>query len=327
MLPYILRRVLGLPVVLLALAAATFALMHAAPGGPWDRDPTRGRVDPYTRAVLNAQFGLDRPLWAQFPAYVIGQRTAEGWRFGAIGGNLGPSYRQRGRTVQQILFNAGGRFADSRFCHSLTLGLVALALAVCVGVPTGTFAAHHRNRCPDYIACALASLGVTVPGFVVGIVVILVFCVWLGIAPVVPRDWTPPALWILPAVTLSLPTMAYLSRLVRSSILETMYADHVRTATAKGLSRRRVLVHHVLRNAMLPSLTVIGPSLATLVGGSFVVESMFGFPGMGREYVLAVRSRDYSMIMGTTLIYGLLVAAANLCVDLGYLVLDPRMRS
>jgi oligopeptide transport system permease protein len=328
---YVLRRLFWMIPVVLLIALVTFLLMHAAPGGPWDRDPTQKRVDASTRAKLEAQFGLDKPLWRQFTAYMFGDVNPEGrWEFGAIGGNLGPSYRQRGRTVQDILFKppADKGFWESRFGYSVRLALLAFAIALIIGIPAGVLSALKQNTWIDYLAALIANVGVSVPSFVVGIFLIIILAVWLDLVPVVPRSWDTLGVWVAPALVMGFFTMAFTARLTRSSLLEVMRQDYVRTAYAKGLHSRTVVNRHMLKNAMIPVpvVTMLGPSLAGLITGSFIVETMFGFPGIGREYVTAISNRDYSMIMGTTLIYGLLIAVANLSVDLMYSVLDPRIQ-
>ena len=329
MIRFIIRRVLWLVPVTLLIALITFLLMHAAPGGPWDREPSKRRVDPRTEAKLNAQFGLDKPLWRQFGAYMIGDVNTEGeWIFGAIGGNLGPSYRQRGRTVQQILFDPpkGKPFLHSRFGYSFRLALLAFIISLVIGIPAGVVSALRQNSWIDYVSAFIANVGVSVPNFVIGIFLIFIFAVWLGIVPVVPRAWDSFGVWVMPAMVLGFFTTAFTARLMRSSMLEVTRQDYIRTARAKGLSKRVVIDRHMLRNALIPVITMLGPSLVNLITGSFIIETMFGFPGIGREYVSAISNRDYSMIMGTTLIYGVLIALANLSVDIIYSFLDPRIR-
>ena len=329
MIRYIVRRLLWLIPVTLLIALVTFLLMHAAPGGPWDHDPTRRRVDPRTQAKLEAKFGLDKPLWRQFAAYMIGDVNEEGeWAFGAVGGNLGPSYRQRGRTVQEILFQPPKNRSIwySRFGYSLRLALLAFVISLTVGIPAGVASALKQNSWIDYLSAFIANVGVSVPNFVIGIFLIFIFAVWLGLVPVVPRSWDTVGVWIMPAMVLGFFTTAFTARLTRSSMLEVTRQDYVRTARAKGLSERAVIDRHMLRNALIPVVTMLGPSLVNLITGSFIIETMFGFPGIGREYVSAISNRDYSMIMGTTLIYGMLIALANLSVDIIYSFLDPRIR-
>lgn len=329
MIKYIARRVLWIFPVLLTVALITFLMMHAAPGGPWDRDPGRRAVDTRTAKALDEKFGLDKPLPEQFVLYVLGKFNEDGsFVCGAICGNLGPSYRQYGRTVQDILFTANDDkpFWESRFGYSIRLGLIALVMALAVGVPAGILGAIKRNSWVDYLTAIVANIGVSVPNFVIGIFLIIIFAVGLGWVSVAPRSWAEPGVWIIPALVLGFGTMAFTARLTRASMLEVMQQDYVRTARAKGLRENMVVYKHMLRNALIPVITILGPSLAGLVTGSFIIETMFGFPGLGREYIQAIGNRDYSMIMGTTLFYGLLVALANLSVDVLYVLFDPRIR-
>ncbi len=329
MFKFILRRILWMIPVMFLIALITFLLMHAAPGGPWDRDPGRRQVDPATQERLNHEFGLDKPMWRQFVSYMIGDFTDDGsFVCGAFCGNLGPSYRQRGRTIQEILFSApeGKALWQSRFGFSVRLGLLSLGFAVLVGVPAGIAAALRQNTWVDYLSALIANIGVSVPNFVIGIYLIIIFAVTLNWVTVVPRSWDTPRVWIIPALVMGFGTMAFTARLTRSAMVEVMRQDYVRTARSKGIRESVVINTHMLKNALIPVVTVLGPSLAALVTGSFIIETMFAFPGVGREYVQAISNRDYSMIMGTTLIYGLLIALANLSVDVVYSFLDPRIR-
>lgn len=326
---FIARRLLWTIPVMLVISIVTFALMHMAPGGPWDRDPSRRQVDATTQKALNRQYGLDKPYWRQFTSYIIGDVNSSGkWVFGAIGGNLGLSYRQRGRTVQEILFVApeGEPFWQSRFGYSIRLGLISLFVSVLVGIPAGILSALKQNTWIDYVTAIIANIGVSVPNFVIGIFLIVIFAVGLKLIPVIPRDWNQVGVWIVPAFVLAFGTMAFTARLTRSSMLEVMRQDYIRTARAKGLAERRVITVHMLKNALIPVVTILGPALAGLLVGSFIIETMFGFPGIGREFVQAISNRDYSMIMGTTLIYAVLIVLANLSVDIVYGFIDPRIR-
>lgn len=329
MFKFFLHRLLWTFPVLFLIALITFLLMHAAPGGPWDRDPTRRQLDAATQARLNEEFGLDKPLWRQFVGYVVGDFKVEGsFECGAICGNLGPSYRQRGRTVQEILFGIpdGKPFWESRFGYSMRLGGLSMALAVLVGVPAGIVAALRQNTWIDYLSAMIANIGVSLPNFVIGIYLIIIFAVWLHWVTVVPRSWSEAKVWFIPALVLGSGTMAFTARLTRSAMVEVMRQDYVRTARSKGIRELVVIGRHMLKNALIPVVTVLGPALAALVTGSFIIETMFSFPGIGREYVQAISNRDYSMILGTTLIYGVLIALANLSVDVVYSFLDPRIR-
>lgn len=325
---YFIRRVLLLIPTLFFVALITFTLMHSAPGGPWDRDLEARQVDPRTQELLNKRFGLDKPLFfnleggnpldSQFFSYV----------WGLVRGDMGPSYRQRGLDVQQILFSPpeGKPFWDSRFGYSARLGILALLLATVIGIPLGVMAALKRNSIIDYISLFISTVGVSVPSFVLAIFFIIIFASKLKLVKIVQQDWGSPGAWLIPAAILGFGTFAFITRLTRSSMLEVMQMDYVRTARAKGLQERIVVLRHMLRNALIPVVTILGPALAGLVTGSFIIELMFAFPGSGRAYVMSIQQRDYSMIMGTTLLYAFLVAAANLTVDLVYGFLDPRIK-
>ena len=327
---YIIRRLLWLIPVLLTVSAVTFVVMRSAPGGPWDTDAERRQVDAATAKSLAAYYGLDKPMWRQFYAYVIGDTNSQtkDWVCGVICGNLGPSYRQRGRTVQNILFSPpeGKSFWQSRFGYSVRLGVLALSMAIFVGIPLGIIAALKQNTIVDYTALFIATSGISVPSFVLAIFLIIIFASRLHWIDIVVDDWTQIKYWFMPMAVLGFGTLAYTARLTRSSMLEVMRQDYVRTARAKGLAERIVIFIHMLKNALIPVITILGPALAGLVTGSFIIETMFSFPGMGRAYVQAIGQRDYSMIMGTTLIYALLVAVANLSVDIVYVFIDPRIR-
>lgn len=329
MVTYVIRRLFWLIPVLTLVGAITFVLMHNAPGGPWDRDLSSRQVDATTQKLLNERFGLNKPLWRQFAAYMVGDWNSKGeFKCGLVCGNLGPSYRTRGRDVQDILFDApeAKPFWYSRFGYSIRLGLIALTVAICVGIPLGTVAALKQNSAVDYISLLIATAGISVPNFVIAIFLIIIFASGLHMISVVPKDWSDPRVWILPAIVLGFNTLAYTARLMRTSMLEVLRQDYIRTARSKGLTERVVVTVHMIKNAMIPVITILGPALAGLVTGSFIIETMFGFPGMGRAYVQAIQQRDYSMIMGTTLIYSFLVAAANLSVDFVYVLVDPRIR-
>jgi oligopeptide transport system permease protein len=328
------RRVLWLIPVVFTVAVITFLLMHRAPGGPWD---TEKPVPAAARATLNARFDLDKPLWlnrsAIAAAWAAGERNPV-----ALGQHLldsqfchylanlarldlGPSYQSKGTVdVQTIL-------AD-RFPTSAKLGLVGVAVAIVVGVPLGVAGALRHNTWVDYLCLTASTLGTAVPTFVSGVLLLLVLSSTVGLAPLRrPEEWDGlgPA-YLLPGIVLGLGTMAYLARLSRTALLEVKGQDFVRTARAKGLRERRVIGGHMLRNALIPVVTVLGPAAADLITGSFIIETIFNVPGMGRAFVESIGKRDYSMIMGTTLFYALLVALANVLVDLSYGVVDPRIR-
>lgn len=335
MFEFFIRRTLWIIPVLLTVAIVTFFLMHRAPGGPWDREK------PLPAAIvarLNAKFGLDKPLWFN-PAAVSAAR-AQGesnpfklgraffdsqffnYIFGATRGDLGPSYQSKGtETVQQVI--------KQKFPFSAKVGIVAIIFAVVVGLPLGLIGALKQNRWPDYLSLFLATIGVSVPSFIIGVLLVIFLSSVFGIPPLRrPQEWVGfGKAYLLPGIVLGLGTMAYITRLTRSSMLEIKRSDYIRTARAKGLSEGRVIFRHMIRNGLIPVVTILGPAIADLVTGGFIIESIFNVPGMGREFVTSIATRDYSMIMGTTLFYALLVAVANLSVDLSYGVLDPRIRA
>jgi oligopeptide transport system permease protein len=329
MISYIVRRLFFLVPVVILVAATTFILMRNTPGSPWDTSAERRQVDASTQKRLDAYYGLDKPMWRQFVAYVFGDFDKDGkFVCGFMCGNMGPSYRQRGRTVQQILFEPpeDKTFWESKFGYSARLGLIALGMAIVVGIPLGVAAALRQNTWVDYVSLFFATAGVSLPNLVLGIFMIIIFAGWLNWVPVAPKEWTDPKVWILPAVVLGFGTLAFTTRLTRTSMLEVLRQDYVRTARAKGLAERVVITRHMIKNALIPVVTILGPALAALVTGSFVIETMYSFPGMGRTFVSAIFQRDYSMIMGTTLFFAVLVALANLSVDVVYVFLDPRIR-
>jgi len=300
---YLIRRLLWLVPVLLFVAAITFVLMHSVPGGPWDRDKP---LPPAAVEQLNRKYGLDQPLWEQFGRYLLG----------LLQGDLGVSYRQSDRPVAEVI--SGG------IKVSATLGGLAMLVSAAVGVPLGVVAALRRNRALDYLSVSLATLGASTPNFILGIVLIVIFASTFHLLPTI--GWGSWKQAIMPVLALSALPTAFLARITRASTLEVLQQDYVRTAWAKGLSVRAVVLRHVARNALIPVLTLAGPLAAALVTGSFIIESQFAIPGVGRAFVTAIFGRDYGVIMGVTLFYGLVVATANLAVDLAYAAADPRIR-
>ena len=303
MIRYALWRILqGIP-VLLIVASITFALLRFLPGGPFEREKA---LPPEILRNIEARYHLDEPLGRQYLRYLADLAR----------GDLGPSYKYVGRDVSQILGEA--------LPVSLQLGAVAFVLACVFGVGMGLLAAVLRGSAADRGIMLLALFGVSMPSFVLAAVLVLGVGLGLG--------WLPAALWegplyaVLPAITLAALPTAYVAQLTRTSVIEVIDLDHVRTARAKGLSEMRVRLRHVLRNALLAVVTYFGPLLAVLLTGSFVVEQIFAIPGIGRFFVTAVTNRDYPLVMGVTLLYAVLVVAANLTVDLLYGWLDPRIR-
>jgi oligopeptide transport system permease protein len=300
----VLKRFLVALPVLWIIATFTFLLVRVVPGGPFDAEKN---LPPQIIANIKAKYHLDKPVHEQYFLYM--ERLAHG--------DLGVSYKYVNRTVNDILLDA--------FPVSLQLGVCGLLLAVAIGVPLGTVAAVNRGRFPDSIAMFLTTVGVSLPGFVVGALLILVFGLYLKILPV--ALWESSRHMILPSLTLALGPAAYISRLTRASVLEVLEKDWVRTARSKGLSNSATIVKHVLRNALVPVATVLGPLTAILITGSFVVEYIYAVPGMGRFFITAVSNRDYDLIIGTTLIFAVLLIVANAVVDIVYHMLDPRMQT
>ncbi len=327
---YIIRRLISMVLTVFVLALMTFLLMKSAPGGPWDAlAPDRKGLSETQQRVLNRQFGLDKPEWRQFTSYIIGDVDSEGqFNCGAICGNLGPSFKRRGQMVQDILFaprSPEGDFFDSRFSFTLRLALAAITFGIVLGIPAGVISALKQNTWIDYVTAFITTIGISVPGFVVAIFLIFVFAVTLKLIPVIPK-WDQTASWIMPSAVMGFGTMASLARYTRTQMLDVMRQDYIRTARAKGLQERVVVLKHMLRNSLIPVVTILGPVVAGLLTGSFIIEQMFSFPGIGAEFVASIFNRDYSMIMGTTLFIGVLVVFANFFVDLTYGFLDPRIR-
>jgi oligopeptide transport system permease protein len=305
MLRYALRRLLGaLPTLLLVITAAFF-LMRVAPGGPFDRERT---LEATVMENLNRTFHLDKPVWEQYLIY-LGNLAR---------GDLGPSFIYRDFRVQDLL-GAG-------LPVSVQLGFSALALALALGATLGSVAALKQNSWIDYAVISVATFGITVPNFVVAPVLSLTFGVWLGWLPAGGWDGGGLAPAILPVVTLALPQVAVIARLIRGAMIETLRSDHVRTARAYGLPTRMIVVVHALRAAALPAVSYLGPAAAALLTGSIVVETIFGIPGIGRYFVQGALNRDYTLVMGTVVIVAVFVVVFNLIVDLLYAVLDPRVR-
>jgi oligopeptide transport system permease protein len=297
------RRILWAIPVMFIVASATFLLVRIVPGGPFDEDKS---LPPEVLQNIKAKYHLDRPVHEQYFFYM--DRLAHG--------DLGISYKYVHRTVNDILANA--------LPVSIELGFAGLLIAICVGIPLGCLAAVRRATTVDYLCMFLTTAGISVPGFVVGALLIFVFGIWLRILPV--ALWESPRHVLLPALTLAAGPTAYLARLTRASVLEVMEKDWVRTARSKGLSAQATIIKHVLRNSLMPVVTVLGPLTAILITGSFIVEYMYAIPGMGRFFITAVTNRDYDLIMGTTLVFALLLIIANTLVDLAYTVLDPKVR-
>lgn len=299
----ILRRLLQAIPTLWVIATATFILLHLTPGGPFE---TEKNVSEEVQAVINAHYGLDLPLHEQYLRF-LGQR---------LSGDFGPSYKYAGWDVDEIIAQS--------FPVSLELGLYALLVAIAVGTPIGVIAALRHKRPSESLLMGFAMLGICLPTFVLGPVLILVFSMQLGWFN--PFGWNHPSDRVLPAITLGLFYAAYIARLARSGMLDVMRMDYIRTARAKGLREKVVVLRHALRTALYPVVAYLGPAVAGLISGSFVVETIFFIPGLGSFFVNSAFNRDSTMVMGTVLFYAVLILFFNLLVDLIQMWMNPRTR-
>ena len=303
MIKYIIKRVLFAILTLWIVATLTFALMFMVPGGPFLAEKAPSEA---TLAALNEKYGLDKPKIEQYTNYMINY----------VKGNLGPSIKQRGRQVTQII--------SSGFAVSAKVGGLAILLSVLIGVPLGCIAALNRGKWLDNVIIVFSTCGIAVPSFVVAEVLMLILSVQLNLLPTYGlTSWLH---YIMPVTAIAFYPSSYISRLMRSSMLEVLGQDYIRTARAKGLSPFWMLFKHALRNAILPVVTYLGPLLAYTLTGSFVVEKIFTVPGLGNEFISSIINRDYTMIMGTTIFLAALVIIMNLLVDITYKIVDPRIK-
>ena len=302
---YIIRRILLLIPTLLAIYTLTFLLIHATPGGPWSQGEKP--VPPLILKRLNAAYGLDDPLWKQYINYL--------WN--VLHGDFGPSFQSRSQSVTDII--------RATFPVSLQLGLIAMAIALMVGIPLGVIGAVKHNSLLDYLSGFVAIGGISTPSYVTVSLLVLLFASTFHLLPTGGWDGVFSTKIFIPAFALALYPAAVLARYTRSSMLEVLSTDYVRTARSKGLTERAVIIRHAIRNAMLPVLTVCGIILADVITGSFFVETVYQVPGIGRFFVDSITARDYPVILGTVLLLGFVVSLINLMVDLLYPLLDPRM--
>ncbi len=332
---YIIRRFLWMVPVMLMVTIVVFGAMKLVPGGPFSQG---GRpLSPEIRANFEAMYHLDEPVWKQYVRYMVGDivdtgRLRDFGRNGLLGGHLGPSYKYRGRTINNVLFDGGPMRAAVSV--SAQLGLLATIIAVGIGIPLGLISALKQNTWIDYTSMFFAMLGVSIPNFVLGLMLILVM-LWLNQngLPALPLarwgtdsfgDWLSHM--ILPAFTLGSGGAAIIARLTRASMLDVIRQDYIRTARAKGLREGAVIMSHALKNSLIPVTTVIGPLMAAWLTGSFIIETIFSIPGIGRFFVTSINDRDYTLIMGTILVYAVLLVIMNILVDISYAFLDPRIR-
>ncbi|MFZ1405916.1 MAG: ABC transporter permease [Anaerolineae bacterium] len=347
---YIVRRLLWMVLTMFVVSAITFTLMHSVPGGPFDKEKA---LPPEIIAILDKRYHLNDPLYKQYFDYLsnvivpklssvppntsllddaivnikVGDKQWIKWM------NFGPSFTSRSRTVNDIF--------RQQFPISAQLGLMALIVAVIIGMPLGILAALKQNSFFDYLGMGVAIFGVSVPVIVMGPILVWIFGVTL--------KWLPPTGWgaqppfvlgflpsnlgpdffryaAMPCIALGLGSSAIIARLTRASLLQVVREDYIRTARAKGLTERTVVTRHALKNSLIPVVTILGPMFAGLVTGTFVTETIFGIPGMGKYFITSITNRDYPVIMGTILLYAILLVIANLVVDVLYGFLDPRIR-
>jgi oligopeptide transport system permease protein len=302
MLKYILKRILSSAITLLLLITMTFFLMHAVPGGPFNSE----KITPQARANLEKKYGLDKPLTTQYTIY-MGELAQ---------GDLGSSLMKKGRTVNDII--------SEKFPFSAKLGLMAIVLALLIGIPLGALAAIKHETLYDRIIMLFTTIFISVPGFVLGTLLVVIFGALLKVAPTMWSD--TPANYVLPVITYSFYPICYITKLMRSSMLETLGQDYIKTAHAKGLSSFAVNFKHALKNSVIPVITYLGPLTAFLITGGFAVERIFSVPGLGRFFVESVSGRDYPVIMGTTIFLGFLMVVMNLVVDIIYGLVDPKIK-
>lgn len=305
MLRYILKRLFAGLLTMLVLVTVTFFLMHAIPGGPFSPAEER-KTPPSVIAAIEKRYGLQDPLPVQFARYMKDLAR----------GDLGISFKQRDVTVNEIV--------ERGFPVSARVGLIAVLTALMVGIPLGIVSAIKRGKWPDWASMVFATIGISIPSFVLTVLMLYLFSVVLKWLPTFGLStWRH---YVLPVIGLAVSPIAYITRLMRSSMLEVMRQDYIRTARAKGLGEFLVIVRHALKNAIIPVVTYLGPLIAALLTGSFVIERLFSIPGIGREYVTAIGDRDYSIILGMTIFFGGFVVVMNIVVDIMYAVIDPRVK-
>ncbi len=302
---YTARRLLGAIPTMLVIITLSFFLLRAAPGGPFEMQRA---LPPQVKLNLERMYHLNLPLWQQYLDY-LGN---------ILHGNFGPSFVYRSITVNQLI--------GQGFPVDIAIGVPALLGALLLGIPLGIVSALKQNSWLDYVPMAVAMVGISIPTFVLAPVMILVLAVMLHWLPAGGWSAGDPLYAILPAVALGLPLIAYAARVMRGSMIEVLNSPYIRTARAKGLPERTVILRHALRPAMLPMVSFLGPAVVNTITGSIVVEEIFGLPGIGRFFVNGAMNRDYTLVMGVTVLYGLLIVLFNLVADVLYGILDPRVR-
>ena len=300
---YIVKRILLAIVTIWAVATLTFFLMNMVPGGPFLSEKA---ISPQATAALEAKYGLDKPMGQRYLTYMAD----------ALHGDFGDSLKQRGRTVMDII--------KMKFPVSAKVGGVSVLVSLLLGIPLGCLAALKRGKTLDSIISVVATCGIAVPSFVICTVLVYFFGVKLKLLPTM--GLTSLKHYVMPVMALSFYPTAYIMRLMRSSMLDVLGQDYMRTAKAKGVHGFKILFKHALRNAILPVITYVGPMLAYTVTGSFVVEKIFTIPGLGGEFIGAIQGRDYTLIMGTTIFLATLIIIMNVVVDICYKIVDPRIK-
>ena len=305
MLRYSISRLLGAIPTILIIITLSFLLLHAAPGGPFD---SQKKIPPEIKQNIERKYHLDEPLYKQYFRYLGG----------ILAGDFGPSYQYRDTTVNEII--------RTGFPIDIVIGGVALFGALLIGLPIGIMAALRRDTLWDHSSMGFSMIGISIPVFVIAPILILVFAVNI--------HWLPAGGWqkgslkyvILPASALAAPYIAYVARLMRGSMVEVLNSQFILMARAKGVPRRLVILRHALKPALMPLVSFLGPAIAGVITGSIVIETIFGLPGIGRAFVDGALNRDYTLVLGVTILYGVLIVVCNLLADLSYSVLDPRVR-
>ena len=306
MVTYTLKRLGAALLTLLIIMTITFFLMNAIPGSPFLTE----KSTPQQIALANAKYGLDKPLIVQLKNYVVNY----------LKGDLGTSLKmQEGTPVRDIIFH------QDKFIISIKLGLISLAVAVILGIPLGCIAAYNRGSWLDGFLRVMTTVGVAIPGFVLATMLLWIFAVKLGWLPTISGQLPDFKSYIMPVISMSFYYVCYVAKLTRTSMLDAINQDYIRTARAKGVKTKMIILKHALRNSLIPVITYLGPVTAGIITGSFVVESTFSIPGLGKYYVQCVMSRDYPVIMATTVVLSALVIFMNLVVDIAYKIVDPRI--
>lgn len=303
MLDFLVRRTFSAIVAIWVVITVTFFVMHAIPGGPFKSEKA---IPKAIQEHIEARYKLNDPLLTQYKDYLVN----------LLKGDLGPSFKYRGQTVNGII--------AQRFPISLKLGLVAFAVAIILGITAGTLAAFNQGKVLDHVIMSFSTLGVAIPSFILGTLLMLFLSYKLGWLPA--ATWGTPLHYIMPAISLAALPTAHIARLTRSSMLDVLGQDYMKTAKAKGLPGRRVVWVHAIKNAILPVITYAGPLLAGIITGTFVVENIFAVPGLGKHFVTSIYNRDYTVILGTTVFYSIFLIGLNMLVDVTYSIFDPRIK-